>query len=220
MGRFINADAFPSTGEGILGNNMFAYCGNNPVVRNDSGGEWWNIVIGAVAGAVVNAVSTALQGGTATEIALSAVCGAVSGAFAATGFGGVAGQAAVGAITSAIDSGYQNFNDYKSGEKTLAQAIGGTIVDTVMGATFGAMGAEGTDALKTSNRIAKATKQATKTLSNAVLHPKVRSAAVAVIKTGRKYFLNTVKSSFLEAISTTAVGNFASDVTEQYLSIF
>ncbi len=29
--RFINADALVSTGQGILGNNMFAYCLNNPV---------------------------------------------------------------------------------------------------------------------------------------------------------------------------------------------
>ena len=31
MGRFINADAFSTTGQGLLGNNMFAYCLNNPV---------------------------------------------------------------------------------------------------------------------------------------------------------------------------------------------
>jgi len=31
MGRFISADAFVSTGQGLLGNNMFAYCHNNPV---------------------------------------------------------------------------------------------------------------------------------------------------------------------------------------------
>ena len=30
-GRFLNADALVSTGQGLLGNNMFAYCGNNPV---------------------------------------------------------------------------------------------------------------------------------------------------------------------------------------------
>ena len=30
-GRFLNADVFVSTGQGLLGNNMFAYCGNNPV---------------------------------------------------------------------------------------------------------------------------------------------------------------------------------------------
>jgi len=35
MGRFINADALVSTGQGILGNNMFAYCYNNPANMYD-----------------------------------------------------------------------------------------------------------------------------------------------------------------------------------------
>ncbi|MBE7066704.1 MAG: RHS repeat-associated core domain-containing protein [Ruminococcaceae bacterium] len=30
LGRFISADTYISTGQGILGHNMFAYCGNNP----------------------------------------------------------------------------------------------------------------------------------------------------------------------------------------------
>jgi len=45
IGRFINADAFYYTGQGVLGYNMFAYCGNDPVVfsdpfgyRHDAGG--------------------------------------------------------------------------------------------------------------------------------------------------------------------------------------
>ena len=38
VGRFINADALVSTGQGILGNNMFAYCRNNPVRRIDISG--------------------------------------------------------------------------------------------------------------------------------------------------------------------------------------
>lgn len=38
LGRFINADALVSTGQGVLGNNMFAYCLNNPVVLADSSG--------------------------------------------------------------------------------------------------------------------------------------------------------------------------------------
>ena len=40
VGRFINADAFASTGQGILGNNMFAYCRNNPVSRIDPSGTY------------------------------------------------------------------------------------------------------------------------------------------------------------------------------------
>jgi len=38
IGRFLNADAYVSTGQGVLGNNMFAYCGNNSVNRVDSTG--------------------------------------------------------------------------------------------------------------------------------------------------------------------------------------
>ncbi len=38
LGRFLNADVYASTGQGILGNNMFAYCLNNPVSRKDISG--------------------------------------------------------------------------------------------------------------------------------------------------------------------------------------
>ncbi len=46
IGRFINADGYVSTGQGILGTNMFAYCGNNPIIRADPSGQFWEIVIG------------------------------------------------------------------------------------------------------------------------------------------------------------------------------
>ena len=39
MGRFINADVLVSTGQGILGNNMFAYCLNNPISGIDASGR-------------------------------------------------------------------------------------------------------------------------------------------------------------------------------------
>ena len=39
MGRFINADAFVSTGAGLLGNNMFAYCNSNPIRFSDPTGH-------------------------------------------------------------------------------------------------------------------------------------------------------------------------------------
>ena len=38
LGRFLNADALVSTGQGLLGNNMFAYCGNNPSNYSDPSG--------------------------------------------------------------------------------------------------------------------------------------------------------------------------------------
>ena len=49
IGRFINADKYVSTGQGILSNNMFAYCVNNPVNRIDKTGtsfeDLWDAVV-------------------------------------------------------------------------------------------------------------------------------------------------------------------------------
>jgi RHS repeat-associated protein len=39
VSRFINADRYASTGDALLGYNMFAYCSNNPVNYSDPSGE-------------------------------------------------------------------------------------------------------------------------------------------------------------------------------------
>ena len=46
MGRFISSDIAVSTGQGLTGNNTFAYCGNNPVSRTDHSGDAWETVSG------------------------------------------------------------------------------------------------------------------------------------------------------------------------------
>ena len=38
IGRFINADGYVTTGQGVLSSNMFAYCLNNPIRFNDHSG--------------------------------------------------------------------------------------------------------------------------------------------------------------------------------------
>ena len=40
VGRFINADAYASTGQGVLGVNMFSYCKNSPINYIDISGEF------------------------------------------------------------------------------------------------------------------------------------------------------------------------------------
>ncbi|OQB24455.1 MAG: tRNA nuclease WapA precursor [Firmicutes bacterium ADurb.Bin182] len=45
-GRFINADVYVSTGQGLLASNMFAYCANNPVMFSDEHGYRYAISAG------------------------------------------------------------------------------------------------------------------------------------------------------------------------------
>ena len=44
VGRFISSDVLLSTGQGVIGHNAYAYCGNNPVVRADHGGQFWETI--------------------------------------------------------------------------------------------------------------------------------------------------------------------------------
>ena len=46
IGRFINADALVSTGQGLLGNNMFVYCNNNPISHKDATGNFPWLIVG------------------------------------------------------------------------------------------------------------------------------------------------------------------------------
>ena len=48
VGRFINADAYVSTGQGVLGNNMYAYCANGPIARYDVDGLFIDAVFDIV----------------------------------------------------------------------------------------------------------------------------------------------------------------------------
>ncbi len=74
VGRFVNADGYTSTGQGLLGNNMFAYCGNNPINREDPSGRFWKEVgnffkkVGAV---IVDTVKTVFGAGSSTVATIS-----------------------------------------------------------------------------------------------------------------------------------------------------
>ena len=62
-GRFLNADGYVSTVQEIVGNNMFAYCGNTPVTNYDYNGNLFvskflkqlvkNTLIAATVGAII-----------------------------------------------------------------------------------------------------------------------------------------------------------------------
>ncbi len=60
IGRFINADNYPSTGQGFTGNNMFAYCGNNPVNNLDASGQFWTFALIKTVLTVVTVIATVI----------------------------------------------------------------------------------------------------------------------------------------------------------------
>ena len=150
VGRFINADDIsyiqPTD---INGLNLFAYCGNNPVMYTDpSGCAWWDWVI-AISTVVVSAVAAVVTAGTSlvltgalagiavggavsianqvattgdldiTHFTTDIINGALSGALAATGVG-VLGQIAGNA---AFSLGTNLLYSGLTGTKITAQSI-------------------------------------------------------------------------------------------------
>ncbi len=93
VGRFINADAIeyldPETLNGL---NLFAYCGNNPVMRTDaSGNAWWDwlfavfvfvfLVVGAIfTGGILGAAFAGAAIGAGLSLATQGINSALTGA--------------------------------------------------------------------------------------------------------------------------------------------
>ena len=121
VGRFISADSYVSTGQGVLGHNMYAYCGNNPVARADDEGDFWNAIVGAVVGGIVGGITSAISGESFWQGAAS---GAASGAVA-----GLAVDAALLVAASAV----------ATGGATLA-VVAGVGIAAVGGAAGGVVG--------------------------------------------------------------------------------
>ena len=84
-GRFINADIFVSTGQGLLGSNMFAYCNNNPVMGYDPNGEFFFTMLGAAAGFMGSFITSLALGNDFDTAIDHGVAGAVGGAVAGGG---------------------------------------------------------------------------------------------------------------------------------------
>ncbi len=107
--RFINADEYSDTDDGLLGFNMFAYCLNDPMNRTDDNGclSFKNIVklaVGAVAlaGAVALTVATG-GGGAAVAIGVAKIVGSVALSTAVSAGAGYLRNGKQGAIDGACN---------------------------------------------------------------------------------------------------------------------
>ena len=111
VGRFVNADdtdvIFAKPQE-LGSKNLYAYCDNNPVAREDYAGEFpIPCIVGAVVGAAVSGFSYVLTSGgeiDGVELAKSCLVGAVSGALAPLKGGFLMAAAIVNGINTAINT--------------------------------------------------------------------------------------------------------------------
>ena len=138
-GRFLNADDISYLApETINSLNLYAYCGNNPVMRIDENGNaWWDwllgivVIVAAVGLSIMTAglatpISAALGGGLFGSIVGGAVAGAVGGAIASFG---------ISVATQGMANGFSNINWAQAANETLKGAIFGAILGGVVSGT-------------------------------------------------------------------------------------
>ena len=110
--RFISADTVTTATasmETLHNRNLYAYCGENPLTRNDDEGKLWVTVVSALAGAVVGGMYSVgtqmlMDGKSFDNINWTAVaCSAATGALATTAVGKV-GQALANGVAGVISS--------------------------------------------------------------------------------------------------------------------
>ena len=149
-GRFISPDDISYLDpETINGLNLYAYCGNNPVMRIDSlGSSWWTDFWNSVAGKIVGTilvVAAVVAVSILTAGVGTAISGALGGGFIASILGGAVGGAMSGAVIGAgfsivsqgVTNGYSNIDWGQVGTATIDGLISGAIT----GAVFGFIGA-------------------------------------------------------------------------------
>ena len=136
MGRFINADGYASTGQGILGDNTFAYCQNNPIKYGDTEGTFINTLIGGVVGGISVLASNIFNGKETS--AADVLVGVATGALAGLGVDLAIATAGVGTavLWAATFGGGASALQYIYDTKTVGEEInfGDLLINAAIGA--------------------------------------------------------------------------------------
>ena len=149
-GRFINADG--QLNDDILGNNLFAYCGNNPVLRTDLDGQgWWiaaSAIVGGLVGAAAKVVSNVMTGNKWNTGVIGAAVGgamyggvlAATGSVVAAGFASAASEAAVNELLSYTPLAKVNGYEQKDvSTENVVSSVATVVADTAINGTASAV---------------------------------------------------------------------------------
>ena len=180
---------------------MFAYCGNNPACRTDESGEFWNVVIGAAVGAIINfgvsVASQCLDGGWKNidwrRVGLSAAAGAISGALAATGIP-VGGQMIANGVIGAVSAGVDTYLE-TDGTATLSKYITKTVTGGLIGVAGGALGNNGTGTKHLSNHAGQLLSKSWGAVRN-LRSNGLKATAKAIGKASSYYYSQIATASF------------------------
>ena len=140
IGRFISpdtTDVLTATPMELTDKNLYAYCDNNPVMREDKGGQFWNIIAGAVIGGGLELAGQLLSGKSLSEVNWAKVgVSAVSCGLTAA-VGPVAGCLISGATDVAMDALDGNINSVADAAKSFAWGTAKAAVSYGVGTAVG-----------------------------------------------------------------------------------
>ncbi len=147
-GRFISPDRIDvvcATPGALTDKNLYAYCDNNPVMRVDYDGEYWHIVIGVAAGALIGGISSIVGQAVSgqkinwAEVAVSAASGALTGAITAACPS--MGAVATGVVHGAVGAGTHVATELVNGRTpTVAGTLSAGVISGVLAGGAKAIG--------------------------------------------------------------------------------
>ena len=197
--RFINADVYSSTDSSdAVSCNMFAYCGNNPVFREDANGGFWLtagiMAVGGLIGAAVSAVSSVVTQKALTgtvnwkSVGVAAASGFVSGAVAASPLG-LAGQMVAGGVISGLSYAADCYVNDK------AMKLDEAVISVGMGVVAGRIGGAGANEEMVLTNAANSAKQAIARETRRANQDYAQKAIAAAISSRNNTFATTAWAS-------------------------
>ena len=145
----------------ITGKNLFAYCGNNPVIRTDDSGQGWWIAAGAIIGGLVGGVACAVTnlasgedwydgiigavvGGAVAGAIVTATCGTSLAVYGGTiaAYAGAAATSLTNEVVSYVPTVSEINGEPKTKELTqenISNSVGTVVTDTIVDGTIAAV---------------------------------------------------------------------------------
>ena len=212
ISRFINPDDIEMLGSNkdLASINLFTYCGNDPVIREDNNGQFWITVgvmaVGGVIGAAISALSSAVTQQALTgnvnwkSVGVAAISGFVSGAVAASPLG-IVGQQVAGGVIGGLSYAADCYVNNK------AMRLDEAVISVGMGVVSGRIGGSGANEKMVLSNAAKSTRQTIVRESRRANQKYAQKIIAAAISSRNDLFANTAWIASMRFAAGTGISN-------------